>query len=248
MATTWYDSKVIRIEDESPATKRFWLEIEGVYSFEFKAGQFVTMDLPIGERRRERWRSYSIANAPDGSNVLEFCIVRLYGGAATDYLFGEVKIGTSIKFKGPDGTFVLPERIDNDLVFICTGTGIAPFRSMIQDLKNQGKPHKNIHLIFGTRYQDGILYRQEFEQLAKEMPGFRYSVALSREEELHLNGQPFDLKKGYVHQIYLESYPEKNSIIHFYLCGWTQMIDEAVANLIAKMGYDRTQVKYELYG
>ncbi len=248
MATTWYDSKVIRIENESPTTKRFWLQIEGVDAFDFKAGQFVTMDLPIGERRRQRWRSYSIANAPDGSNVLEFCIVHLVGGVASGYFFNEVKVGTEIKFKGPDGNFVLPENIKNDLVFVCTGTGVAPFRSMIWDLKKQGKPHKNIHLIFGTRYSDGILYQKEFEQLAREMPGFRYSVTLSREEELHLNGQPFDLKKGYVHQVYLENYPPKSPGVDFYLCGWTQMVDEAVANLIVKMGCDRTQVKYELYG
>lgn len=248
MATTWYDSKVIRIEDESPTTKRFWLEVEGVDSFNFKAGQFVTMDLPIGERRRQRWRSYSIANAPDGSNVIELCIVHLEGGAASEYFFDDVKVGTNIKFKGPDGNFVLPENIEIDLVFVCTGTGVAPFRSMIRDLKNRGISHKNIHLIFGTRFQDGILYKKEFEQLVKEMPGFRYSVTLSKEENLHLNGQLFDLKKGYVHQVYLENYPEKTTDVNFYLCGWTKMVDEAVANLILKMGYDRTQVKYELYG
>lgn len=248
MATTWYNSSVIRIEDESPTTKRFWLEIEGVDSFDFKAGQFVTMDLPIGERRRQRWRSYSIANAPDGSNVLEFCIVRLEGGAATDYFFEKVEIGTSIKFKGPDGNFVLPDTIDKDLVFVCTGTGVAPFRSMIQDLKNRKVSHGNIHLIFGTRFQNGILYKDEFEQLVKELPGFRYSVTLSKEENFHLNGQQFDLKKGYVHQVYLENYPEKNPNLSFYLCGWTKMVDEAVANLILKIGFDRTQVKYELYG
>ena len=70
MPTTWYDSKVIKIENQSPTTKRFWVEVEGVDSFDFKAGQFVTMDLPLGEKRKQRWRSYSIANAPDGTNVL----------------------------------------------------------------------------------------------------------------------------------------------------------------------------------
>ena len=246
--TTWYDSKVIRIVDESPTTKRFWLQIEGTERFDFKAGQFVTMDLPLGEKRRQRWRSYSIANAPDESNVLEFCIVHLEGGTATEFFFNEVKTGTPIKFKGPDGNFVLPEVIEKDLVLVCTGTGVAPFRSMIQDLKIKGKPHKHIHLIFGTRYRDGILYKEEFEQLAKEMPGFRYSVALSRENDLPPNGSLVELKKGYVHPIYLENYAEKSPDIVFYLCGWTQMVDEAVANLIVKMGYERSQVKYELYG
>lgn len=241
MAATWHESKVIRIEDETPTTKRFWLKTEGDETFDFKAGQFVTMDLPIGEKRNQRWRSYSIANAPDGSNVLEFCIVHLGGGLATDYLFDEVKIGSSIKFKGPDGNFVLPDPIENDLVFVCTGTGVAPFHSMIFDVFHQKKPHRGIHLIFGTRTADGILYQREFEELAQKMPGFRYSIALSREGNKQFH-------HGYVHGIYLKNYDEKRPDITFYLCGWTQMVDEAVANLIVKMGYDRTQVKYELYG
>lgn len=241
MATTWHIGKVVRIEDQSPTTKRFWLEVDGEETFDFRAGQFITMDLPIGERRNQRWRSYSIANAPNGSNLLELCIVHLDSGLASGWLFNEAKIGTDIKFKGPDGTFTLPDEIEKDLVLVCTGTGVAPFRSMILDVFHKKIPHRGIHLIFGTRTSDGILYQQEFEELAQKMPGFRYSVALSRAQQ---NG----FHSGYVHDIYLKNYEEKRPDITFYLCGWTEMVDEAVANLIVKMGYDRGQVKYELYG
>ncbi len=239
--TQWYTGNITRIEDSSPTTKRFWLEVEGVDRFDFKAGQFITMDLPIGERRNQRWRSYSIASSPDSTNLLELCIVHLDGGLASGWLFNEAKIGTSIKFKGPDGTFTLPETIENELVLICTGTGVAPFRSMIWDVFNKKIPTRGIHLIFGTRTSDGILYQKEFEELTQEMPGFRYSVALSREgnERCH---------HGYVHDIYLKNYEGKRPDVTFYLCGWTKMVDEAVANLIVKMGYERGQVKYELYG
>jgi CDP-4-dehydro-6-deoxyglucose reductase len=239
--TTWYTGNITRIENASPTTKRFWLEVEGVDRFDFKAGQFITMDLPIGEKRNQRWRSYSIANAPDSSNVLELCIVHLDGGLASGWLFNEVKIGTNIKFKGSDGNFVLPENIENELVMICTGTGVAPFRSMIWEVFNRNIPHKGIHLIFGTRTADGILYQQEFEELAQRMPGFRYSVALSREEREGCH-------HGYVHGIYQTAYAEKRPDRSFYLCGWTKMVDEAVAKLIVDMGYERGQVKYELYG
>ena len=247
MPTTWYNSKVIKIADESPTTKRFWVEVEGVDNFIFKAGQFVTMDLPLGEKRKQRWRSYSIANAPDGTNVLEFCIVRLEGGMGTAYFFEEVKIGTAIRFKGPAGNFVLPEKIEKNLVFICTGTGIAPFRGMLWDLYNKGETHHHIHLIFGTRYQDGILYKNEMEELVEKMPGFKFEAALSRESNL-VNGFPFPTHKGYVHPIYMEQYKAQDPNLQFYLCGWTAMIDEAVVNLVAKMKFDRAQVKYELYG
>lgn len=239
--TTWYNGIIRKIEDASPTTKRFWLEVEGVDRFDFKAGQFITMDLPIGERRNQRWRSYSIASAPDGSNLLELCIVHLNGGLASGYLFNEAKIGTSIKFKGPDGTFTLPESIENELVMVCTGTGVAPFRSMILEIFNRNISHRGIHLIFGTRTADGVLYQKEFEDLVEKMPGFRYSVALSREEKEGCH-------HGYVHGIYQTAYAEKRPDRTFYLCGWTKMVEEAVAKLMVEMGYERGQVKYELYG
>ena len=199
------------------------------------------MDLPISDKRLKRWRSYSIANAPNGSNVLEFCIVQLEGGAATEYLFNDLSVGENIRFKGPDGTFVLPDPIEKDLVLICTGTGVAPYRSMLINLQKSKKPHKNIHLIFGTRYEDGILYRDEFEKMEKEIPCFKYSIALSRDEN-------WKGTKGYVHQIYMEDYKEVRPDVDFYICGWSNMIDDAVANLILKLGYDKSQVHYELYG
>ncbi len=241
MPWKWYDSKVIKIEDQTPTTKRFFVEISEEEPIDFTPGQFVTMDLPISDRRNKRWRSYSIANAPNGINILEFCIVRLEGGAASEYLFNELKVGEKIRFKGPSGKFILPDPIEKDLVLICTGTGVAPYRSMLIDLHNNKKPHKNIHLIFGTRYENGILYRDEFEQLEKEISDFKYSVTLSREEN-------WKGLKGYVHQVYLKEYKNVRSDIDFYICGWRNMIDDAVANLILELGYDKSQVHYELYG
>jgi CDP-4-dehydro-6-deoxyglucose reductase len=241
MAWKWYDSKVIKIEDASSTTKRFWVKVETEEVFDFRAGQFVTMDLPISDKRLKRWRSYSIANEPDHSNILEFCVVYLENGPASEYLFKEIEIGSTIRFKGPSGNFCLPEKIDKDLVFICTGTGVAPFRGMLLDIKKNNKPQKKIHLIFGTRFKEGILYREEFESFAKENPNFKYSIALSREEDW--NGH-----KGYIHDIYLNDYKEVKDDIDFYLCGWTKMIDESVENLIIKMGYKNHQIHYELYG
>ncbi|RMG87830.1 MAG: oxidoreductase [Bacteroidetes bacterium] len=247
MAWTWYDSKVVRIEEVTPQTRRFWVEVESEEPLNFKAGQFVTMDLPIHERRNKRWRSYSIANPPTGGRELEFCIVRLEGGAATRYFFEEVRVGTPIRFKGPSGTFTLPEKVETDLVFIGTGTGVAPFRSMLWDLAGQNKPHKNIHLIFGTRYREGILYQEEWAELSEKMPGFAYSVALSREKDLpELPGGA--VRSGYVHQFYLDRYKDVRPDIDFYICGWSNMIDEAVENLLLKLGYDKKQIHYELYG
>jgi len=236
---TWYNSTLIKIEKTTSTTWRFWLKVDELDKIDFRAGQFITMDLPIHERRRKRWRSYSIANPPNEQNVIELAIAYYEGGLASEYLFKEIKEGDTITFKGPDGAFYLPKNIETDLVFVCTGTGVAPFRSMIGDLEKRGFDQRNIHLIFGTRYENSILYREEFEQLAEKYPNFDYTIALSREEN-------WTGVKGYVHQVYEERYQDKPDT-RFYLCGWQYMVDEARERL-TKMGFDKTKVFYELYG
>jgi ferredoxin-NADP reductase len=242
----WYTGLVTDIREIAPEVRSFTLEVPETGVFYFKAGQFITFDLPVSEKRINRWRSYSIASPPGKSNVIELCIVRFEQGIGSSYFFNEITIGSSLKFKGPEGGFVLPDHIDHDLVLVCTGTGVAPFRSMLLDLKNNPRPHRDIHLIFGTRKQSDILYHEEFIQLQNELPGFTFDVALSRE---NLNGNPVDyMHAGYVHPIYQKAYPLFRPDIHFYLCGWSQMIDEAVANLFVKMKFPREQIHYELYG
>lgn len=241
MPATWYTAEVIKIEEVTPNVRSFFLQPETQFP-EFKPGQFITLDLPVSDKRLQRWKSYSIANAPQADGLLELCIVRHPEGLGTNYLFNEIHPGSKLVFKGPDGAFVLPENLeDTRLVMVCTGTGVAPFRSMIRHVVDRGLPFKNIHLLFGGRKEEDILYRSEFEMLASQLPNFSYDVALSRQPS-------WEGYHGYVHQIYQQQYAVPQSDVLFYLCGWTRMIDEAVAHLIAEMGYGPKQVKYELYG
>src|SRR5687767_9043968 len=131
MLQPWRTGKVIRTEDATEHTRHFWIEVPEVETFDFKPGQFITLDLPIHEKKNKRWRSYSIASPPDGTNTVELVIVLLESGAGTTYLFNEVKEGSELLLRGPQGVFTLPDVIDRDLFLICTGTGIAPFRSMV---------------------------------------------------------------------------------------------------------------------
>lgn len=233
------------MEDETPNTRRFWIELPETSNFEFKPGQFVTLDLPIHEKPAKRWRSYSIASCPDGGNVIELVIVLLEMGSGSHYLFENVKPGDTLTLRGPQGVFTLPEVIDRDLYFICTGTGIAPFRSMVHHIKNNNIPHKNIYLLFGTRTQADLLYFDEMKKLDQEMETFHYLPTLSREE--------WKGHRGYVHSLYEELVQQKRSEsgdlpeAHFFLCGWKNMIDEAKKRIQA-LGYDRKAIHQELYG
>lgn len=242
MATQWYQGKVLQIRQLTTSVRQFFIEVHPNETiFDFLPGQFITLDLPVSDKRLNRWRSYSIANHPDGTNILELCIVQSDEGLGTKYLFHEVVEGTELKFKGPDGGFVLPGNLQTELVFICTGTGIAPFRSMINKVIKNDMSFKKIHLVFGCRTASDILYKDEFQKIVEEKINFKYDVALSRDDHP-------DFHHGYIHDIYLKQYAEVSPDRQFYLCGWSSMIDEAVVNLIIKMGYDKSQIHYELYG
>jgi glycine betaine catabolism B len=234
----WRKGIVTGILEEAEQTRRFIIQVPELEKFDFKPGQFVTLDLPIHEKVNKRWRSYSIASWPDGSNSYELVIVLLDGGPGSGYLFNDVKEGTEVVFRGPQGVFTLPENLDKDLFLICTGTGVAPFRSMLHYIKGNNIPHKNIYLVFGCRKKNNLLYYEEMMELQENLPGFHYLPTLSREE--------WEGKTGYVHPIYEELAQEKQPA-YFFLCGWKNMIDEAKKR-IQEMGYDRKSIHQELYG
>ncbi|HRP17285.1 MAG TPA: FAD-binding oxidoreductase [Ginsengibacter sp.] len=242
----WQKGTVVDIIQETWNPRRYFIRVEDSEKFDFVAGQFVTLDLPIGERPAQRWRSYSIANNPGDTNVIELLVALLEGGAGTTYLFNEVKVGSQLSLRGPHGFFTLPETLDTDLFLICTGAGLAPFRSMIQDVSQTQKPHQNIYLIYGCRTQRDLLYYDELSRLDAEMEKFNFIPTLSREQ--------WDGRTGYVHPVYEEICDTKASQSGdapkpalFYLCGWKFMINDAYKNLTDR-GYDKKSIKFELYG
>lgn len=251
MLQPWRTGKVIKIEQQTHSTRRFFIEVPEMEKFDFKPGQFVTLDLPIHEKPNKRWRSYSIASAPDGSNVFELCIVLVEDGMGTPYLFDQVKEGSELTFRGPVGVFTLPEKIEHDLFLICTGTGIAPFRSMIHHIIKHNIPHQNIHLIFGCRKFGDALYANELKDLMRKDAGFFFHTCYSREEPENLDHL---VRIGYVHQVYeelVENYTLQNNSelkpAHFFICGWKNMIDEAKQRIL-NLGYDKKSIHLELYG
>ena len=234
----WRKGVVIKIDDHTHNTKRFWIQVPELESFDFTPGQFVTLDLPIHEKPNKRWRSYSIASWPDGSNVFELLIVLAEQGLGTHYLFNEIKVGSELSFRGAQGVFTLPEQLDTDIFLICTGTGIAPFRSMVNYLRLHPVPFPNIHLIFGCRKKEDLLYYEELKTLEQQLPGFHYHPTLSREK--------WEGHHGYVHPIY-EALCKDKPAARFYLCGWKHMVDEAKKRIV-ELGYDRKAIHQELYG
>lgn len=235
MPADFYNATVSRIIQESPTVNRYFIEVEGVASYDFVPGQFVMLDLPI--RHEFTTRSYSIASAPNGTNEIELCIVIKEDGAGTPYIFNNVVVGSRLRVSPPQGRFVLNEPIEREICFISTGTGIAPLRSMAKHILGNSIPHRTIYMVFGNRTQADILYRQEMEEMAAHYPEFSFHPVLSRED--------WAGAKGYVHPVYEELFADKRDA-EFYICGWSDMVREA-KNRLKAMGYTRKQINFELY-
>ncbi len=242
MALEWLEGIVTKIENETPNTKKFYFEIPSLEKFDFIPGQFVTLDLPIHEQRNKRWRSYSISSSPNGTNTFELVIVHMEGGLGTTYMFNELAVGSKVMLRGPQGVFVLPKSFENDIYFICTGTGIAPFRSMINYIHSNKIAHKNIHLIFGCRKLEDGLYINELKELEAKEAGFHFHPCYSRE-----TAAPAGSHTGYVHPVYEALLKDGKETAHIYLCGWKAMIDDARKKL-ADLGLDKKQVHFESFG
>lgn len=248
MLTNWHEAELIGQKQETKGTNRFWFRVTSSEIIEYLAGQFYTFDLPIGEKRAERWRSYSIANYCDRSNIFELCISYKKNGLASEYFFNEVNKGDIIKFKGPEGTFILSKEVANPLVMLATGTGIVPFRCILQQIEKEKISVPNLHLIYGVRKESDILYFEELEDYSHFLEGLKISICLSRESKLPQARNNISFHSGYIHPIYLQDEKKRNKDTTFMICGWSGMIDEAVANLINEMKVDRKKIRLELFG
>ncbi len=249
MTTNWHEAEFIGQKEETKGTNRFWLKVLSDNPVPYEAGQFFTFDLPTGEKRADRWRSYSIANRYDESKLIELCISYKKNGLASEFFFNEVNKGDKLKLKGPEGVFTLPQDLTKPIFMLCTGTGIVPFRAMLQEIEKKQLQVSNLHLIFGTRKEKDILFYEELQDFAHFIDGLKISICLSRESKLPKKKyKNITFFEGYIHPVYLKDNMAKDSNALFMICGWSKMIDEAVVHLIKDLGVDRRQIKMELFG
>src|ERR1700739_487372 len=162
----------------SDFTKHLEFEVQGAQHFGFVPGQWLSLThtKPDGE---EITRAYSIASPPD-RNRFAFCLNRVQDGFMSNYLC-DLEVGVGISGQGPFGNFILKPPL-RDTCVTSTGTGIAPFRSMLQWLFADDSRHQGKHfwLLFGSREEKDIYYHDEFAALAAAHKNFDYLPTLSR--------------------------------------------------------------------
>ncbi|MFZ1916484.1 MAG: FAD-binding oxidoreductase [Terriglobales bacterium] len=233
-----FEARVLKSATLSEFAKHIELEVKAVPHFGFVPGQWLSVKTttPDGE---EITRAYSIASPPSANGRVAFCLNRVQDGFMSNYLC-DLSEGEEITFQGPFGDFTLRPPL-RDTVFIATGTGIAPFRSMLHWLLADPERHRDheFWLLFGARCEQDLYYREEFERLSAEHANFHFQATLSR------GGPEWLGLRGYV-QEHLKSVVGERTDMHAYICGLDKMV-KANRELLKSLGWDRTSIRYEKY-
>jgi ferredoxin-NADP reductase len=225
-------ARLIESREIAPNTRHFEFEAPD-WKAAFVPGQFLSVTATIGED--EITRAYSIVSPPDG-NRFALCANLVQDGFLSPFLFA-LTPGDQIDFKGPYGAFILRRPV-SDSIFVATGTGIAPFRSMLLS-QLEANPDRRFTLIFGVRHDYGLLYHDELASLAKTHPNLDYRPTLTRPPD-HWTG-----RTGRVQQHTLEALGDRRDV-DVYICGLREMVDDMRAKL-KEIGLDRKRIIYEKY-
>ena len=210
----------------------------------FKPGQFVQLFFSDAQGQEQR-RSFSLASAPreaGASGRWELAVSLLPTGLASQ-VFQSLPMGALLEGGGPFGRFhLLPDDAPRRYLLVATGTGVAPFRAMLPQLRlwlmrDMGQ----VVLLCGAGSREELLYRQEFRALAQELPGFSYRGCLSREAP---RADEPDLLAGRVQSALADCQPDSRDLA--LLCGNPAMVDDCAERLLGA-GLSPRSIRRERY-
>jgi CDP-4-dehydro-6-deoxyglucose reductase len=183
---------------------------------QFLAGQYIDFLLKGGGRR-----SFSMANAPHADGLIELHIRQVAGGSFTDHVFVKMKERDILRLEGPLGSFFLREDSAKPIVFVASGTGFAPIRSMIESAFHR-KVTRPMVLYWGARRPKDLYLNALPATWAREHAQFRYIPVISE-------ARPEDQwsgRSGFVHRAVMQDFPDL-STHQVYACGVPVMVDSA---------------------
>lgn len=233
--------RVMQILQETPTTRTFRFErIDGPLP-PFRPGQYVNLFVDVDGVLTSR--PYSISSTT-GAGYLDLTVRDKPGGFVAPYLLNQVQEGEELESTGPGGNFYHEPLIDGqDLVFLAGGSGITPFMSIIRDALSsaQTTPPPLIHLLYGSRVPDDVIFGDELAALARQHPHLRYSLVISEPQPGYEGLAGFldaDLIRSQIGDVQGKT---------FYICGPNVMYDYCLGAL-TELGAPAHKIKRELYG
>ncbi|AMK75458.1 MULTISPECIES: 2Fe-2S iron-sulfur cluster-binding protein [Methylomonas] len=207
-------TKAMVIDKQLLNAETLLLTVECQNSMDYYAGQFVNLKRDDG-----LIRSYSISNSRRHARRLSFHIRRLSGGRFSEWAHEELAVGDNIEVSDPQGLcYYLPNDLDQNLLLIGTGSGLAPLAGIIEEALHHG--HRgDIHLFHGSQGVSGLYWIEEMQQLALEYKNFYYTPCVSRGEAL------IGISKGRANDVAISKLPNLKSW-RIYLCGHPDMVNQ----------------------
>lgn len=214
-----------RLEEKLQHNEKFTqysFELVEPHRLEFQAGQYVSIKVSDqGERR-----AYSICSTPDIKHQFDLLIDSSPGGVGVQF-FQNLEFGAEIEALAPMGQFMVPEDlVADELVFVATGSGIAPFKSMIEDQLRNKQDQRQITLHWGMRQPEDLLWLEEWQSLDEAFENFHFHPVLSQAVEA------WTLCRGRVTDC-LDIH-ERPANAAYFLCGSKNMIEDVTSLLIKK--------------
>lgn len=214
------------------------LELTDPGRIDFHAGQYVSIKVnDSGERR-----SYSITSTPDITHAVTLCAEIIPGGKGSEYLKA-LKPGDTVEILAPLGRFVVDpaEIADRRLLFVATGSGIAPIASMITNLLVTLRETRPMRLHWGMRDEQHMFWFDNFQRLSESHNNFVFDQVLSRPSE------DWELCTGHVQDCIQRDFAQEDMKgWEVYVCGSPRMVEET-SELFQKMGVPSNQFHHEKF-
>lgn len=228
-----YTAEVISKKDLAPEILELHVRLVEPQQIDFKAGQCLGFHIQADKKKR----LYSISSTPESKNELEFCVDYSPMGDGSKYIL-DLKIGDKIVLEGPYGGFIANLYSEKDLLFVATGVGIAPFKSIINYLLENGFK-KRITLLWGNRAEENNFWHEMFQDFANKYSNFRFIPTLS---------QPKGEWHGNVGRVtkFLDEHISDYANNTAYICGSPQMVKDVRAQLITA-GFGIRDIKIEIF-
>ncbi len=237
-----FEVRLVRTRPLSPAVRELVFERVDGEIVDYDPGQWLNLNLPLPSGNLVR--AYSIASAPAGSPRFELAVTRVENGPASTYLHA-LEEGAVLTAIGPLGLFTRDAEDPSPALFVGTGTGVTPLRSMMQAALTRSA-NTPLWLLFGARYEEDILYRDEMEALAARDPRVRYVVTLSRPSDAWKGA------RGYV-QAHVPGLLDElrqasgQARPHVFVCGLERMVKSVRELCRNELGVERKHVHTERY-
>ncbi|WBF65238.1 MAG: 2Fe-2S iron-sulfur cluster binding domain-containing protein [Candidatus Kinetoplastibacterium crithidii] len=215
--------KVISIEKKTVDVIILRIKIPLEERFLFKPGQYVNFILKNGEKR-----SYSIANSPFIDKYLEFHIRHFFGGLFTDQLFGltssHLREDDNICLEGPFGSFILQDKSKSPIIFLVSGTGFAPIKSMMEYLIRENIFSQSIYLYWGARKLSEIYMHNLAKYWDSSIINFKYSpIFIDQKSE----------SMAHISKYVMQDFKDLSDF-QVYACGSNIMIESAKEDFVMK--------------